>query len=138
MPDATAAGPNRRPVAGYLWAAPISAIGLAAAGLAAATGGRCRTVGGVLEAHGGALARWLPRVGIGMRPAAMTLGHVVIAVNVATLDRMRAHELVHVAQVERWGIFFPFAYFAASLIAGARGGDPYRDNAFERAARRAE
>lgn len=127
-----------RSALGYLWAAPVTLVGLAAAGMAAATGGRCRGVDGVLEAHGGALARWLPRVGIGMRPAAMTLGHVVIAVDAATLDRMRSHELVHVAQVERWGIFFPFAYFAASLIAGARGGDPYRDNAFERAARRAE
>ena len=34
-------------------------------------------------------------------------------------------------QYERWGIIFPFAYVAASVIAALKGGDAYRDNRFE-------
>jgi hypothetical protein len=38
------------------------------------------------------------------------------------------------AQCERWGIFFLPGLGIASLIALARGGSMYRDNAFEREA----
>jgi len=48
---------------------------------------------------------------------------------------VRAHEQVHVGQMERWGILFLLAYPLASLWAWARGGHPYLDNAFEREAR---
>jgi hypothetical protein len=70
-----------------------------------------------------------------MRPAAITLGHVILAVDQATLDQWRDHERVHVAQAERWGPLFPFAYAIASVVARAKGGDGYRDNVFEREAR---
>jgi hypothetical protein len=70
-----------------------------------------------------------------MRPAAITLGQVILAVNQGALDRLRAHERVHVAQGERWGAFFPFAYLIASLMAWWRGEDAYLGNLFEREAR---
>jgi len=122
----------------YLWASPVSLIGCALAGAAVLTGGEARAVEGVLEASGGMLTQWLPRVGIGMTPVAMALGHVVVAVDADTLDQTRAHERVHVAQAERWGFLFPAAYLAASAVIAWNGGDPYRDNPFEREARAGE
>lgn len=122
----------------YLWAAPVSLVGCVLAGAAAATGGRTRLVHGVLEVEGGVLARLLPKLGIGMTPVAMTLGHVVVAVDADTLEQTRLHERVHVAQAERWGFLFPAAYLAASAMIALRGGDPYRDNPFEREARAGE
>jgi hypothetical protein len=43
---------------------------------------------------------------------------------------------MHVRQYERWGPFFPLLYLLASFEALIRGGDAYRDNRFEREARR--
>ena len=119
-----------RRAARYVWASPTTAVGLAAAGLALLTGGRARRVGGVLEVHGGLAAVALRRVGA----AAMTLGHVVLAVDADAHARCRDHERVHVRQCERWGPLFLPAYAAASLAAKLRGGDYYRDNRFEREA----
>jgi hypothetical protein len=78
-------------------------------------------------------AAWPRR--LGFRHRAMTLGHVVLSID-AVDDELLAHELVHVAQYERLGPLFLPAYAAASLLALARGGDAYRDNAFEVEARR--
>ncbi|MEP6592034.1 MAG: hypothetical protein ABJC19_12715, partial [Gemmatimonadota bacterium] len=116
----------------------VSFVGCAVAAAALATGGRSRVVDGVLEVEGGILTRVLPRIGIGMSPVAMTLGHVVVAIDADTLDRTRRHERVHVQQTERWGILFPAAYLTLSAAIALRGGDPYRDNWFEREARAAE
>ena len=49
----------------------------------------------------------------------------------------RCHEREHVRQYLRWGPAMLIAYPVASLWAALRGGDFYRDNAFERAARNA-
>ena len=49
---------------------------------------------------------------------------------------VRAHELVHVRQYERWGPLFVPAYLAASAWMLVSGRDPYYDNHFERAAYR--
>jgi hypothetical protein len=64
----------------------------------------------------------------------MTLGHVVLGQDLFLLDATRAHERVHVRQAERWGPLFLPAYVIASVAALLRGGNPYRDNAFEREA----
>jgi hypothetical protein len=121
-----------------LWAGPLTLIGLTLAGIARMTGGAVGRRDGIVEAHGGALARILPRLGIGMRPAAMALGHVVVACDADTLERTRAHERIHVQQAERWGPLFPIAYGVAALVAWWQGGDGYRDNVFEREARNGE
>lgn len=119
----------------YLWAAPNTLIGCAAGSLALATGGRVRCVEGTLEFYGGGAAFLLRRcVPIRGGAMALTLGHVVLGRDAEVLDRCRCHEAVHVRQYERWGPVFIPAYLTASMLAWLRGGDPYRDNPFERAA----
>jgi hypothetical protein len=129
--------PTRRPlgrlIACYTWAAPTTLVGLAAGTLTLLTGGRVQARRGALEFHGG-FARWFGELcGFG----AMTLGHVIIGRSSLYLDVLRDHEQAHVRQVERWGPAFIPAYLAASLLAWRRGGHYYRDNWFERDARRA-
>jgi hypothetical protein len=126
------------PWVGYAWAAPLSAVGLVVAALGRATGGGWRVVAGVVEGDGGLPGRLLPHLGVGVRPIAMTLGHVVIGVDRAALELTRPHERVHVHQAERWGALMPLAYLAASALAAARGRHPYHDNAFEQAAKAGE
>ena len=90
-----------------LWALPVTLLGLILLPLAWAGGGRTRVVQGVIEAEGGWVAgflrRWPPFTA---GAAAMTLGHVVLAMSPRDMDEFRAHERVHVRQCERWGIFF--------------------------------
>jgi hypothetical protein len=119
----------------YLWAFPGTAIGLCLAGAALASGGRARIVDGVIEAHGGIVARLLRRCTLLAGGAsAMTLGHVVLGRDAECLERTRAHERVHVRQYEMWGPLFLPAYAMASLLALLRGKNAYRDNWFERQA----
>ena len=110
-----------------LWASPGSLAGLL---LAPFFRGR-RTVRRLLVCEG---ADWPRR--IGFRHRAMTLGHVVLCVDVLDEGTLE-HELVHVGQWERWGIAFPLAYVASTLSALLRGGHFYRDNIFEVQARNA-
>jgi hypothetical protein len=119
----------------YLWAAPVTAIGLLIALPAVLTGSRARWVTGVLEVAG-PLPRLVLRYGT-LLPGgatAMTLGHVVIAVDAAALDLTRAHERVHVRQAEHWGPLFIPAYLGCSAWLLLRRRDPYRENPFERQA----
>jgi hypothetical protein len=118
----------------YMWAAPATAIGLAAASLALPNG-RLTLVEGVVEAHGPLLRTLLTCLPLPGGVVALTLGHVVLARDEAALDATRAHERVHVQQYERWGPFFLPAYLGASLWALARGRHVYFDNCFERDAR---
>ena len=117
----------------YVWVFPGSAIGLMAASLALVSGGRARVVDGVLEVHGGLVTRILKRGNRWMAGpiAAITLGHVVLGCDEATLHRTRRHERVHVRQYERWGPFFIPAYLACSAWLGLRGFNGYLDNPFE-------
>jgi len=123
----------------YLWALPVTLVGLLVALLARASGGRLQRVDGVLEAAGGWPA-WLLRRGFPFSGAvaAMTLGHVVVGVSRGALTATRAHERAHVRQFERWGVLLLGLYPLAALLAWVRGGHPYRDNWFECEARAAE
>jgi len=119
----------------YLWALPTTLVGLAFLPPALISGGGYQVVDGVLEIHGGFVEFFLRRCTLLKGGAsAMTLGHVVLGRDVMLLELTRPHERVHVRQCERWGIFFLPAYGIASLLALARGGSMYRDNAFEREA----
>jgi hypothetical protein len=122
----------------YLWAAPTTAIGVVIA-LAGFWRAKVYVVDGVLEAHGPMLA-WI-LTNLTFLPdgaAALTLGHVVIGRDHESLESTRAHERVHVRQCEAWGPLFVPAYFAASLLAIARGRSFYSDNCFEVEAYRVE
>lgn len=119
---------------GRLWAAPITLLASPLALIIHFTGGRFARRGIAWEAAGGCAQRLLWLMNPWMRIDAITLGHIIIARDAATADCMRTHEQVHVRQYERWGVFFPFAYAAASINAGARGACPYRGNVFEQEA----
>jgi hypothetical protein len=137
MDNNTASGFMRR-LWRLAWAAPWTLLGLALGGVMLAQGGRVRRVQGVLEISGGRLGAWAAGA---QRPGgvvAITFGHVVLGTGAAVLDALRAHERVHVRQYERWGVFFVPAYLASSALQWLRGGDPYRDNRFEREARALE
>ncbi|MHB1085591.1 MAG: hypothetical protein ACYCZA_12240 [Thiobacillus sp.] len=123
----------------YLWALPVTLLGLLVALIAQVSGGDLHRVAGVLEAAGGwpawVLQRGFPFSGT---VAAITLGHVVVGVSSHALDGTRKHERAHVRQFERWGVLLLVLYPLAGVLAWARGGNPYRDNLFEREARAAE
>jgi hypothetical protein len=118
-------------VLSVLWAFPWTLLGLLLGLGALLTGGGVQRVGRVLEFHGGLLSRLLRHVPIAGGAAAMTLGHCVIARTRADHDISWRHELVHVAQYERWGLLFVPAYLACSAWLWLRGRDPYLDNPFE-------
>ena len=121
-------------ILGYLWAAPVSAVGLCLALLAGVSGGRVRLQGGLVEASGGATG-WLLRGNRLWRGGAATaLGHVILARDEACLERSRAHERAHVRQFERWGPLLPPAYVLIGWWLTLRGYDPHLDHPFEQEA----
>lgn len=107
------------------WAAPWSAIGL----LLSLSFRSRRIARDVVVAEG---ATWPRRLGWNYR--AITFGHVVLCVDDVD-ERLLDHEMIHVAQYERWGPLFVPAYLVASLVTRLRGRRPYIDNPFEVAAR---
>jgi hypothetical protein len=119
---------------GYAAALPVSAAAAAMLPFVVATGGRVRVRDGVVEAEGGLLGPVLARGNPWFPIAAITLGHVVLAVDACALESTRAHERIHVRQYEKFGALFPLLYLASSLRAIAVGGRAYRDNAFEKEA----
>lgn len=118
----------------YLWAAPNTVLGLVLGGVAMLLGATAQRHRGVLEICGGraglAVAKLPPALGF----SAMTLGHVILAVDRSALVQLRMHERVHVRQYERWGPLFLPAYLLSSLLQLLRGRNPYRENHFERQA----
>jgi hypothetical protein len=116
------------------WAAPYSALGLLLGLVVMLFGGSASRRAGALEFGGGRMGLLASRLPRPFSFAAMTLGHVIVGLDAATLDAVRAHEQVHVRQYERWGPLFGSAYLLSSLVQLARGGRPYLDNRFEREA----
>ena len=116
---------------GYLWALPVTVIGIVLALLAGVSGGSIVLRGGVVEASGG-LTGWLLR---GSRfhhgGAATALGHVILARDADCLNHSRAHELAHVRQYERWGPLLLPVYWLVAAWLWCRGYDPYLDHPLE-------
>jgi len=115
----------------FLWASPYTLMGLLIGGIGLCFGGKVRRRGRVLEFYDGGI-RWLiyatPE---GQWVLAFTLGHTIFGPNETSLDLAHRHELVHVAQYERWGPLMGPAYLLCSLYLWIAGGRPYRDNPFE-------
>ena len=118
----------------YLWAAPYTMLGLGLGALAVLCGAQARSHFGVVEVCGGWLGALIARLPEPLRFSAMTLGHVILAVDPSALRELRLHERVHVRQYERWGLLFLPAYLLSSLLQLLRGRNPYRENHFERQA----
>jgi hypothetical protein len=114
---------------GYAWASPNTLLGLLFAPLALVSDGGFQFKRGAVEIHGG-FAKWFLRKACG-GVSAMTLGHVILGVDRAALDRCRDHEHIHVAQYMRWGFLFLPAYGLSSLLCLLRGKNPYLHNRFE-------
>lgn len=125
---------------GVLWASPLTLLGLLLALPVAVLRGHVQLIRGPTAAilvRGPFADRMLSKHPFGAMTA-MALGHVIIAEHVGLSSRVLIHELAHVRQAMRWGVFFPFAYLASSAWAAIRGRDAYWHNKFEIAAREAE
>jgi hypothetical protein len=118
----------------YAWASPNTAVGLALGVLAILFGARSQVRQGALEFSGGALGAMFAAPWLACPFRAVTLGHVILGTDSATLDCARTHEQVHIRQYEQWGPFFLPAYVASSAWQLACGRHCYRDNWFERQA----
>lgn len=116
---------------GYLWALPVTLLGLLLALLAVCTGGAASVCDGVVEAHGGLVGVLLRGGRLWRGGAAMALGHVVLARDADCLKRSRAHETAHVRQFERWGPLLLPAYWPIAAWLALRGFDPYLDHPLE-------
>ena len=124
--------PPRRLIA-YLWAAPVTLLGLLAGLLAYLLGATVKRRHGVIEIAGNSRTPVLRS--ISRQFEAITLGHVIVGRNHGTLTRWRSHEHVHVRQYERWGVLMPLLYLLASVWAWLTGKHFYWDNVFEVEAR---
>lgn len=116
------------------WALPYTALGLLAGLALLAAGGHVRVVRRTLEFSGGLIGRIMVRLPPCCRFSAITLGHVILGVDARALALMRDHEQVHVAQYERWGVFFVPAYWLSSAWQVCCGRCAYRENYFEKQA----
>ena len=117
----------------YLWAFPITLLGLSFVAPTLLTGGRVRVERGAIEVYGG-FARFFLRRCLVITASAMCIGHVILGQDREGLDQTRDHEHVHVRQCERWGMFIIPAYLLSSFLAWRRGKHFYFDNRFEREA----
>ncbi len=125
---------------GVFWALPLTIVGLVLALPILMLRGKFQLIRfpTVALLVRGPFANWmLSRHPFGAMTA-MAIGHVIIAEHQGLSSRVLIHELAHVRQAARWGIFFPFAYLASSAWAALRGRDAYWHNRFEIAAREAE
>lgn len=122
----------------YIWSAPCSAVGICVGAVLVCAGASASANTGVIEVsfrnRSQRVARWLSKLPV----AAITLGHVVIAITQEEQNRLRAHERAHVAQYEKWGLLFFVLYPASSLLQILAGRHFYQDNHFEVQARNAE
>jgi hypothetical protein len=116
---------------GYLWALPVTAVGLLLALTAVLSGGSVHVRGGVVEVTGGLVGWLLGGSRLWRGGAAMTLGHVILARDAGCLERSRPHELCHVRQFERWGPLLLPVYWLVGSWLWWRGYRPYLDHPLE-------
>ena len=115
----------------YLWALPITALGLILALIARVSGGTMHFRQGIVEVCGGFIGPLLRGNRFWNGGAAMTLGHVILARNADCLERSRQHELRHVRQFERWGPLLLPLYWLIGVWLRWRGLHPYLDHPIE-------
>ncbi len=123
-----------RKIAVIAWASPYSIIGLLIGCTGVIFGGRVRIVGPAIEFYDGGIKWFVHRLPHGQFTLALTLGHIILGQTDAALAIARRHEVVHVAQYERWGPLMLPAYLIASCYVYYTGKRFYRDNPFEREA----
>ena len=128
-------------ILGYAWASPVTLVGLVYA-LPFAVAGWYKWHGriddGLVWRVGPSAPAWLKK--LWMKWSGHAIGNVVVLnVDPEKKEQVVQHELVHVRQVMRLGIFQPIVY-GINLVAiklGCETSDPYFSNPFEVDARRA-
>lgn len=108
----------------YVWALPMTILGLLVSLVYLPRGVRLRD--GAIEIE----VVWLPGGLFGQAIGCVVMfgpGHHAQTI---------IHEHVHVRQALEWGPLHPIAYLVASLWALLSGGSAYKDNVFERQARK--
>lgn len=123
-----------------LWAAPLTLCGLTFALPLLAAGAAVKRTGpddvpvfafedglfrGLLLPY-----RWILRPDV----SGLCIGRTIFVAHDVTDPAVLRHEMIHVRQAERNGLFQPLLYLLSSLCAWRAGLDPYRDNHFEQAA----
>lgn len=130
-------------LAGYIWAAPLTALGLVYV-LVFSLLGWYKSLGRFDDALTWCLVmekapKWLNKLWTGW--GAHTIGNVVVLRANVDNDKGKIilrHEQEHVRQYMILGIFWPVFYFSAYLgLKFCRNSHPYYDNPFEIDARRA-
>jgi hypothetical protein len=121
-------------LAKILWAAPWSLWGMLIGVLGLLTGGGVQRSGRLVEFWGGFLPLFLRYFPFIAGSPVATFGHVVVGRSKRHLDACRPHQLIHVAQYERWGLLFVPAYLTWWGVLWCCGKRPYYDNPFEREA----
>jgi hypothetical protein len=71
-----------------------------------------------------------------MGKTAITLGEIILYKSDAFTRRTIEHEIVHVDQYRKYGPFFLPAYGISSIISRIKHGSWYRENEFEKKARK--
>lgn len=112
-------------VAAYVWASPITVVGLIV-GAGAAVRPRLRE-GVLLFPHARGITGWIIRR---RNFAASTFGHVIVCTDDPS-PSLLAHELIHTRQAERFGVLMAPVYLGLLTLYG------YWKHPMERAAREA-
>ena len=123
-----------RNIAGIVWASPYTLLGLFIGSFGLLLGGRVQIKGRAIEFYDGGIKWFIHQLPYGQYVRVLTLGHVTLGQDDASLEISRIHEAVYVAQYERWGPFMIPVYYLASVYAWLVGRRFYRDNPFEREA----
>ena len=119
----------------YIWASPATSLGIFAGFIAVLLGATVNVFRGVIEISLRPRSASVTQALARLPYAAITFGHVVIAQSEEYQNLLRAHERVHVAQYEKWGLVFFIAYPLESVLQRFQGNHPYLDNRFEVSAR---
>ncbi len=122
--------------ASYLWPFPVTLLGLTISVLPFLGSRRFVVRRGCVGVYGPGMQMLLSRLPTPGGAAAITLGHVILAIDRRAFDDSFEHEWIHVKQYLWWGPLFLPAYAMNSLWQWLLGKDPYWDNQFEIQARR--
>jgi hypothetical protein len=122
---------RRMRLIGYLWALPVTIVGLLLGLGALFSGGSFRWRNGIVEVAGGMVAFLLRGNRFWQGGAAMAFGHVILARDAKCLEKSRSHELGHVRQFEKWGLLLFPVYWLISAWLWWRGYHFYLDHPFE-------
>lgn len=124
---------------GFIWALPLTVVGLIVALVTGCERVHLRIPASTSEARTYLASDWLRKRFFGGKRniGAFTIGCVILfrGWQDASDSKLVRHELVHVKQGQRWGPLLPLVQLWAMTRAVLEEGDFYEDNFLEREAR---